>query len=723
MITWGLGIEHEIKCMFQQKKEGFNYYIDSRLIHFLFKAQEVMFYQHYRKFSSKNSVSPEYEKKMKHKMNLRKRSMLKEDFPFENPEIFKIEEQTFMNKFYYSISNETLIYIEFYIQNFILHHQPELFFILKSGNNTYYELEREINLYKHQEFTTKKECMYTYYLIIKKLLGGDYQKEYASKVIKTITKKNLRFTTMLDMYTIELNKEENPIDIILFTKMKARKIIDVMEKAILFPSDSKFVDTVFTLYEYNLPEIDFSASDYVLEFKTIEFKNKNYQTTLDDIMNYEYTFFKMMTNIFSTLGYKSFGQVNYDSIGSREEGYNLIDIFDEKPINNILDFYDYTGSYHLWITIPYEPNMSNTMFLNLHANLANQLQLLEPLIACNFCSPSFDIQYNKNYPSKLSLRHFMNRYSNYGTSDVSLVNGSEYTNINHVFFNNKKNPEIYNVNLPQKKIVNQNDTLIKNYNALSGRGSSNNIFQFIEYRKKLNSNNVFIKSFYELLLKKKDKSFEKAFRMYQEDHIQLGSDIRTAMNQDLIYPLSKKYDKIYTPKKNKYELFYINTVNGDITSKRHYDRESYKELLKDKRIGIEFRIFDHFPTQYMNQILCILPYLIMEAMDNKPIKSIHDTFVSKQFWHNEMFQVIQDGYHHKFSGAYTRQINKEFTIHCKEKKSSNELLENLYNELKEKYKSSKKKVLKKLIIEKPVRFISINEIASKIILKKKGKIK
>ena len=36
MITWGLGIEHEIKCMFQQKKEGFNYYIDSRLIHFLF---------------------------------------------------------------------------------------------------------------------------------------------------------------------------------------------------------------------------------------------------------------------------------------------------------------------------------------------------------------------------------------------------------------------------------------------------------------------------------------------------------------------------------------------------------------------------------------------------------------------------------------------------------------------------------------------------------------
>lgn len=86
-----------------------------------------------------------------------------------------------MNKFYYSISNETLIYIDFYIQNFILHHQPELFFILKSGNNTYYELEREINLYKHQEFTTKKECMYTYYLIIKKLLGEIIKKNMHQK--------------------------------------------------------------------------------------------------------------------------------------------------------------------------------------------------------------------------------------------------------------------------------------------------------------------------------------------------------------------------------------------------------------------------------------------------------------------------------------------------------------------------------------------------------------
>ena len=135
-------------------------------------------------------------------------------------------------------------------------------------------------------------------------------------------------------------------------------------------------------------------------------------------------------------------------------------------------------------------------------------------------------------------------------------------------------------------------------------------------------------------------------------------------------------------------------------------------------MGIEFRIFDHFNSVFLDQILCILPYLIMECYDNQNIKDINDTFISKQFWHNEMYNVIVKGYKHNFSKNYVERLNKEFNINMKNKKySSDLLLEELYNSLKNKYSRLRKykNLLNKLKFNSNVNFISLNEYATKLI--------
>ena len=540
----------------------------------------------------------------------------------------------------------------------------------------------------------------------------------------------------MNYYTILLvkknNSSNNNNELNRLIKLKADKITSFMTNNFKFSENQKFIDTIFTLYEHNIPHIDFSSNDYLLEFKTIYYKNLNYQKILDDIILYETSFMEYMTYIFEQFGFKNYGVINYDAIGTREEGIELVDIFNShyESNNNLLQFYDYTGSYHLWVTVPYNKDLSKTKFLNVHANLANKLQLLEPLIACHFSSPSFDIKYNKDYPSKMSYRHFINQYSNYGSSDVSLINGTMYSdNINKLFFKVEKNPKIYNVDLNQKIIINQNDTIIKNYNALAQRSGTNKIYNFItdyqSFRK--NSRNVKVKSFYEIFFKSKKKAFEKALNVYKNNNNSykvhtFGADIRTALNDNLMYPPTLiPYDKIYMPKENQFIQYYLDDF-GNVISKPKYDYQSYKKRLNSERIGIEFRIFDHFPTQYMSQILALLPYLVVESLNDYPIEDIHDTFISKQFWHNEMAEVILQGYKHNFSGPYINHLNKEFGLninYVKDKINSTLLFKKLVESYEDKYKKNRKfkVLLNKLRPTKEAQYLSINEFATKLILK------
>ena len=55
-------------------------------------------------------------------------------------------------------------------------------------------------------------------------------------------------------------------------------------------------------------------------------------------------------------------------------------LFDGKPHP------EYTGSYHVTMTLPYTDKTTTKEFRNMHINFANQMQWLEPLLLTAFFS-------------------------------------------------------------------------------------------------------------------------------------------------------------------------------------------------------------------------------------------------------------------------------------------------------------------------------------------------
>ena len=76
----------------------------------------------------------------------------------------------------------------------------------------------------------------------------------------------------------ENNKNINYSDQLKNTiKYKTNKINDFILNNIKFPKDDEFIKTIFFLYRHKIPHKDYSSKDYLLEMKTIDYKNINYE--------------------------------------------------------------------------------------------------------------------------------------------------------------------------------------------------------------------------------------------------------------------------------------------------------------------------------------------------------------------------------------------------------------------------------------------------------------
>tara|TARA_A100001015_G_C14427444_1_gene495323 strand:- start:204 stop:527 length:324 start_codon:yes stop_codon:yes gene_type:complete len=94
----------------------------------------------------------------------------------------------------------------------------------------------------------------------------------------------------------------------------------------------------------------------------------------------------------------------------------------------------------------------------------------------------------------------------------------------------------------------------------------------------------------------------------------------------------------------------------------------------------------------------------------KKIKNINDTYVSKQFWHSEMYKSITKGCKMEFDNSYINNIEKELKIKLeKNKVNSSNLMENIFHEMKNKYKNNKN--AKKMEFKNKIKFFSLNEYA------------
>lgn len=740
MTKWGLGIEHEMRLRFTNKiselpeilikklfpniKDDY-IFIDSFTILYYFKLYEPLIMKNFEEYITTDDEK-EYYRKIMIKNDIIHRAKNKLPFPIDNKYFFDLFSSN-------EIAMESIELLNFYISMYSLYNSELLFF------NFNFNDEEHINFKKIMDIDNILNLINTDIKrdkiidIIENLLHNLYNNNYFNIFLNNL-KENLNNKKINN---IVIDYSNNDINILLIygkkTNFTFRDIITKIEKYIInikqiIDNDNFTIKSIenyniyknlFLLYYNNIPVIDYSSSTSVIEFKTVYYENLNYEVTLNNLIKLEETFFYIINilPVFSDLT-DIFGNIVYHNIGSVKNTIVIYDIY-----NIIYDFIneDYTGSFHIWITSPYTNDMRMDEFSIIHTNIANKLQLLEPILNAHYSSPSYNVVFN-NKNSKSSLRQFINKSSNYGTTDITLLNGCKKHIINEYFLSENdilnNNFKIYNKGNTKHNLYDSKGNIIINYNSLITRNITNNIYKLFNVGNE-ESNEIFLKNYFSIIfentkIRPKDKINSKYI-------LNLGADIRTRNMNDYYYPLHKDYTRKILLKENKLHEVYYNIKTNKISYNRIYDKKEYNDLLSN-RIGIEFRIFDHFPTKYLDQFLSILVPIVLDSEKNKKkILKLKNCHIAKQYWHNEMAEAIINGYNYNPGIQYIRALEKEFNINITNKKLLNteKIMLLLNNLLNKKYINSPKDSIYNMIkFNSKIEFINFNKIAWNEIINK-----
>lgn len=723
MKKWGIGIEHEMRVRFKNSikdlsKEIYSNYfynskndyifIESTILLYYFKLYEVIVMKDWINNSNIYSDT-DYTKLIKKKYELINLAKKKIPYPISEIEYFdknKIE--------------ESFKLIHYYIMIYSLFHAPLIFF----RYNFNYEMTMDSNKLMNLNNIKSNLDINNIEKSLVNLYNGKIENQAYDNLKKLFDKKNI------DKYEIHYNDTSLTQEVIFYygddnislndfiknidIPIKNIREIFKLEKIDFYNiGHDKFYKNLYDMYSNNIPHIDSTFQTFAIEFKTIHYENISYEKALEDLIQTEKTFFYLINHLpIFKKARDAFGEFIYHNIGSVKKTLCINDIFD-------FSYYfieeDYTGSYHIWITLPYNSNISTEQnmkkFINNHVCLANKLQLLEPILAAHYTSPSYNALNNNE--SNSSLRQFLNSYSNYGTSDVTLMYGVKKHTVEYYYLSendileDKKFYPLQNKfsNLP---IFNSNGKNIINYSKLNTRIVTNNIYNLIEEGNNESNSDIYLQNYYSMIFEK-TKIRTKRSDEFNRNIFPLGSDIRTRNLNEYIYPLNKEWERCLLLKKNKLIEVYYNRKLKKISYDRIYDKADYKKNMSN-RVGIEFRIFDHFPTKYLDQILAILPPIVIDSLNNDKKILFKNTFVAQQFWHNEMFNVITKGYKYIADIKYLNAIEKEFKIKFKNKKNLNSslILKELYEEMNKNHKGI---LYNKIKFNSPIHFTNINKKA------------
>lgn len=467
----------------------------------------------------------------------------------------------------------------------------------------------------------------------------------------------------------------------------------------IYEKNIDLIHFMITLYKLNIPETDYSSKVSALEFKTYDYQNNNYKKQLDDLISIESLFFTIVNVIPELQSFINvFGKIEYHQTGSLENTIILNQLTNKLSENDEMFQKinkDYAGSFHVWITIPYEQSTSPENFSYQHACLGNRLQLLEPIFSSYFTSPDIHSIGDALTHSRTSLRQFLNVYAGYGTSDVSYLNGIEKELVKNYYLSKEDVFRNKSINLYNwvPVIDSHNKKIIKNYNGLNTRAGTVQFYQkyFDTYEaqfslKNNKQNNIHIDNY---LL----KLFQHTNISPENNQIPLGADIRTLDFNKIFYPeLDENYEKIIILEKNKFVQYYFDKKNQKIISNPKFKEKQYKQLLKNGRVGIEFRIFDHQPTANLIQFLALCAQIVVYSMSHFQKIKTNDIFINKQLWHDEMVQSMIQGFEYKLSKAYISMIEKEFKIQLNNKNELTgvQFFETFYDKMNHKFMNSKK---------------------------------
>jgi hypothetical protein len=764
-MTWGIGIEHEMRVRFKkgiyQFNEDFSEHFFPKQMKetlkessgYIFMNSLILLYYFYfmkvflckRFFEYMNETKKE-EKEFSQDIlilyDLFLKAKSKTPFPILNPIYFKRSSSSFSKNYER---------FKFYINIYCLYHYPILYYSIEHRNNPEnnlhlhdlwnYEYEIE-NIEEDDFFNQCNEHLQEFY-------DGSIYQTYLSKLNTMIQKEEIDYIIMNTIYDdksdsilqiVELhhysdtslnNENGNRIkkkiqmnDIKMIVDRYANVLKRMMESNINFGVNDirKFQRTLFLLYRYKIPVLDFSYRTTAIEFMTVHYKNISFSDAHQELMDLENTFFTVINHlpIFSKY-VKVLGPLGYHHVGSISYS---IEVYDAITFDYNFVEEDYTGSYHIWITPLYTSKTSNQRFQIECATLANKFQLIEPLIASHFTSPSFEAFGDDGKMARSSFRQFVGAFSNYGTSDIRFLQGTKHHSISKYFLTEEdlkdyvqkgKNTAIYS--FIETPIYNMSGKPILNYDKLEERLLTSNLYKYYK-QGNINSNTPNIQDYYSMV-------FNQSQIRPIDNVLQLGPDIRTKKYPQMMYPIEDGWEREYFKKNNKFIEVYVNYHTQQISYQPPYSKNEHKKLLKDERIGIELRVFDHFPTIELKQILSILSLITYQSYI-KPYKVTKENmYIHQQWWHNEMSKVIMEGFEYKPSHEYLRNISKEFgfsKIKLKQMKNKNMknmesetyseiVFEKIYRRLFLKY--GKESLYQKISYhtETPILFESINKKA------------
>lgn len=254
--------------------------------------------------------------------------------------------------------------------------------------------------------------------------------------------------------------------------------------------------------------------------------------------------------------------------------------FKEGDVN----YKDYLGSYHITVTLPYRSNISKKNFVNMHRDMANQFQWIEPLLIAGFFSPDMDAVGSSNNPKvRGSFRVMSVGWGNFAGSDVRKF-------------------------------------------GTSGISRGANIKSY--WRKKVKFNNKLDKHL-NFCLRTAKPSYKRSTEV-------LNSDFRT-----------------------------FNFVDGKkITMKdckRDYSDHDCPKLdggLMEPPYGMEIRIFDHFPQEYLIQMLRIVTLIGGNSMRHPPTEYVY----RDSRWINSLNSAMKKGWMGEVSNSYLNALRKNLGI-------------------------------------------------------------
>jgi hypothetical protein len=764
-LTWGIGIEHEMRVRFKKgyyqfskdftsrffpppmemtiKNSSGYIFIQSYILMYYFDLLNVFLLKRFFEFTE-NDEEKKYANDILILYDLYLRAKSKKEFPLDNPLYFIRS-----NKHKDFIKNRN--HIQFYLKMYNLYHNPMLFFDIHFSHNSSLNITFEsiwdlnyqlANIEDDEVFQMLITSFTDYY-------HGDIYRSFRDKLSNILESKNIQDITVeminsedSDHWKISSIKQFIKIDIHDFSinnmglnKKTIKDLKDIQNRYIYiikntiehnYQFDNSNLNDIYHylyfMYKNSIPMNDNSSRTQILEFITVNYRKKSFESMYEELMNIENTFFKVINQIPIFKKYvEIFGEIGYHQIGSVGESIEVADIvtFDYNIVES-----DYTGSYHIWVTPPYRPTTSSKRFQEECATLANKFQLIEPLIAAHFTSPSIEAFGDDGTLARSSFRQFIGAYSNYGTADISFLMGAPSHTISKYYLSEndlkqslEEGKQLAIFAYVTTPVYSIDGKQIMNLDKLEERFLTSNLYRSFKEGNINSKPPPNIEDYY-------SRVFTHSKIRPVDNHLNIGPDIRTRDYKELVYPLSNDWTPEFIKKDNKFIQVYVNYKDKKISYVPVFNKEKHKKRLKDERIGIEMRVFDHFPTHYLYQILQILSCITFQSFLEPYTVTKENMYIHQQWWHNEMANVIMQGFEYKPSYTYLKNLAHEFKLSelrldkiesKKERRISSKtytqmVFEKIFNRLHKRFKPYP--LYQKLSFQKPnMKFISLNKKA------------